>query len=135
MFVVNWEFSRVLHGDLQLVGRKGLAPLQYNNVYWGRNIFACGPIISSCVISINEMVFSLMRKRNKVRCVASNTRVVFLEAQFGNFIRAMFFIPLLVLNDNSIKKMFHFRRFVFDKSSQVNKVSESKGSKTIELRF
>ena len=50
------------------------APCQYNNVYWGRNIFACGPIISSCVISINEMVFSLMRKRNKVRCVLVNRK-------------------------------------------------------------
>ena len=52
----------VLHGDLQLLGRQGAAPCQYNNVYWGQNIFACWPIIISCVISINEMVFSLMRK-------------------------------------------------------------------------
>ena len=31
-------------------------------------------------------------------------RMVFLEAQYVNFILAMFFIPLLVLNDPSIKK-------------------------------
>ena len=64
----------VLHGDLQLLGRQGLAALQYNNMYWGRNIFACRPIISLCVISIYETVFSLMRKRNKVRCVATSCK-------------------------------------------------------------
>ena len=36
-------------------------------------------------------------------------RVVFLEAQFGNFVLAMFFKHLLVLYDHSIKKKFEQR--------------------------
>ena len=42
------------------------------------------------------------------------SRVVYIEAQFGNFTQAMFFIPRLVLNDHSIKqKVFKKLDFLY----------------------